>query len=200
MFFSTTFLVTVGMVAGWAQASPAVQPFAASDAIAPLVVRDEHGEIESFKNATALGVDIFGPIPSDARRVDDHWEADPGTPAWAWIRAQLDIDWDTVDEENLAKRQGSGNAFVNLSVWTGDGCTGGVVYHDDVNYNVNYPNNNNLFSMGLSRRAIRSNEHLDISRFRNGQACGQFVSRLAGSGLGCWGSLPVYNCFRLWVE
>lgn len=57
---------------------------------------------------------------------------------------------------------------------------GGVVYWDNVSYNVNYWNNNNLYSIGISLRSIRDNEHLDLSRLKNGDACGQFVLRVGG--------------------
>lgn len=125
MHFSATVLATVGFLASLAQGSPTSE-LARSEKFTPKVFLDEDGHVESFKDAARLGIDIFGPIPSDARRVDDHWEADPDTKAWAWIRAQADIDWDTVPEEKrdeFEKRQGSGSAQINISVWTGDNCT-----------------------------------------------------------------------------
>ncbi|KAH6954106.1 hypothetical protein EDB81DRAFT_932378 [Dactylonectria macrodidyma] len=200
MFFSATILASVGFLATLAHGNPASLLSRAED-VGFEVFLDESGAVESFENAARLGVDIFGPIPSDARRVDDHWEADPGTKALAWIRAQADIDWDALPQEKrdeIEKRQGSGAANINLSVWTGDNCKGGVVYWDNVSYNVNYWNNNNLYSIGISLRSIRDNEHLDLSRLKNGDACGQFVLRV-GSGQGCL-TTNVYNCFRLWVE
>lgn len=210
MFFSTTILASVGFLAALAQGSPASQLARAED-FAPKVFLDENGAVESFEKAARLGIDIFGPIPSDARRVDDHWEADPDTKAWAWIRAQADIDWDAVSQDKrdeLEKRQGSGPAQINISVWTGDNCTsndnhrsrlhvlffinygqlidhystgsGGVIYWDNVSYNVHYYSGSNLYSVGVSLRGVRGNEHLDLSRYLNGDACGQFVTRVVG--------------------
>lgn len=123
MFFSAAILASVGLLATLVQGSPSLPSRAEDHAFK--VFLDENGNVESFENAARLGVDIFGPMPSDARRVDDHWEADPGSKALAWIRAQADIDWDTIPEEKrneIEKRQGSGAAQINISVWTGDNC------------------------------------------------------------------------------
>jgi hypothetical protein len=72
---------------------------------------------ESVSNATALGVDVYGAIPSDAVKVDDHhWEAAPGSKAWAWIRAQIDLGADN------SKRQGSGPANIGIGMFAQDWC------------------------------------------------------------------------------
>lgn len=122
MLFSTS--VLLGLVAA-AQASPLAARSGESAEIVDSIVRDEHGEIESFKNATALGVDIYDDIPTeDAERVDDHWVAEPGTKAWAWMRAQVDIDWDSVPQEKrseMEKRQGF--ASIGIGMWAQDNCT-----------------------------------------------------------------------------
>lgn len=72
---------------------------------------------ESISNATAMGVDVYGPIPSDAVKVDAHqWTAEPGTKAWAWIRAQIDLD------AGNEKRQGSGPANIGIGMFAQDWC------------------------------------------------------------------------------
>lgn len=115
MFFSTTILATIGLL-GLAQASPV--PEAPQDVveIVPVVFLTEAGEVESFVNATALGVDIYGPIPDDAIVVDDHYMAEAGSKAYAWVRAQADIDWESAPVE---KRQA---AQLEMTFWSGDNC------------------------------------------------------------------------------
>jgi hypothetical protein len=57
---------------------------------------------ESILDTTALGVDVNGPIPSDAVWVElgdgiGYWSARPGMKASAWIRGWIDLD----EYENL---------------------------------------------------------------------------------------------------
>jgi len=76
---------------------------------------------ESIVNATALGIDVYGPIPADAVKVENgHWSAEPGTLAHAWIKAQFDIDWSRVDAEQIAKRQGYAN--IGIGMFAQDWC------------------------------------------------------------------------------
>ncbi|KAH7303082.1 hypothetical protein B0I35DRAFT_325131, partial [Stachybotrys elegans] len=117
--------------------------------------------IESFTNATALGVDIYGPMPTDAEFVDGHWEAEPGTKAHAWFRAQIDIDWDSMPE----KRQGSGLAQIEMT----------MLAWGNINYNTEYVTRDNMFSLDIAGRTIRSNERLEIYSRVGGNACGQFL-------------------------
>ena len=71
--------------------------------------------------ATALGIDVYGPIPADAVKVENgHWSAEPGTLAHAWIKAQFDIDWSRVDAEQIAKRQGYAN--IGIGMFAQDWC------------------------------------------------------------------------------
>ena len=83
---------------------------------------------ESILDATALGVDVYGPIPNDAVWVElgdgiGYWSAEPGTKASAWIRAQIDLN---EYEENLEaagevleKRE---YANIGIGLWAQDNC------------------------------------------------------------------------------
>ncbi|KAI9148925.1 hypothetical protein HJFPF1_10969 [Paramyrothecium foliicola] len=201
MFFTAPLVASVSLLATFAQASPAPRSLPVSEEVVPHVVLDDNGNVESFMNATRLGIDIYGPMPTDAKLVNGNWEAEVGSKAHAWIRAQIDIDWDSLPEEALQKvekRQGSGPAQIDFTQWTGDNCQGNVITINNANYNVNYLTGDNLFSVGISRRTIRNNEHLDLSRRSGGNACGQFVIRVLG-GPGCL-TTNVYNCMRFWLE
>lgn len=76
---------------------------------------------ESIAKAMALGIDVFGSIPNDAVKVDDHWVAKPGTLASAWMRAQIDLDqYQSAEGVHAEKRQW---ANVGIGLWAMDGCT-----------------------------------------------------------------------------
>lgn len=82
---------------------------------------------ESIANATALGVDVWGPIPTDATKGDGYYSAEPGTLGWAWIRAQQDLVGYEEElhtrgltvPESVEKRQSTG---IQLNIYTGDWC------------------------------------------------------------------------------
>lgn len=66
--------------------------FGANSALGLAILPREIAEIESVANATAKGIDVFGPIPDDAVKAHEgFYTAEEGTDAWAWIRAQIDI-------------------------------------------------------------------------------------------------------------
>lgn len=123
MHLSTASLVAGLGLLGMAQAVPTA-PLAARDGDVTFTIeKTASGEIASFANATALGVDIFGAIPDDHVKEGDHVIAQPGSKAWAWIRAQVDIDWDSVPEEQkaqAAKRQNWAN--IGIGMWAQDNC------------------------------------------------------------------------------
>ncbi|ROT38217.1 hypothetical protein SODALDRAFT_296784 [Sodiomyces alkalinus F11] len=196
MYFSSALVASLGLL-GMTQAGP-VAPLAARDVVSFTVEKTASGEIESFANATALGVDIFGDIPDDGVREGDHVTAEPGTKAWAWIRAQIDIDWDTVPTEQLEKRQGWAN--IGIGMWAQDNCQGHAAYWDNVQYNVHHYDTINYFSIGIRHRGLRSGEQLDVSRLSGSDWCGHYVNTIASpSGTGC-GHVGPINCFRLWLN
>ncbi|KJZ71490.1 hypothetical protein HIM_09129 [Hirsutella minnesotensis 3608] len=148
---------------------------------------------ESIVNATALGVDVFGPIPNDAVKLGEgHYQAEPGTKAWAWIRAQADLP---VDESQPEKRQQYANMGVGLYI--GDLCTGQAVWWDNIFYGYRYWSTVNMFSVGIRSRSLRSNEKIDFSRGDGVDYCATYLYTIAsGTPVGCFNSQLV-NCFRL---
>lgn len=75
---------------------------------------------ESIVNATALGIDVYGAIPEDAVKVaDGHYTAEPGTNAWAWIRAQIDLPDTAHTRSENEKRQW---ANIGIGMFAQDWC------------------------------------------------------------------------------
>jgi hypothetical protein len=119
MHFSTGAIAAILGSAVLVHAVPAPELVSREDEIAPFVVLNEAGEVQSFQIAADLDVDIYGDIPDDFIQMDDHIEAEPGTKAWAWIRAQGDIDWDNVPEGvSITKR----NSNLGVAIFTSTSC------------------------------------------------------------------------------
>lgn len=53
--------------------------------------------------------------------------------------------------------------------------TGQAAWVDDVSYNVNYYANTYYYSVGISYRGLRNNEHLDFSILSGSDWCGQYL-------------------------
>jgi hypothetical protein len=118
MLFSLSIVSAAFGMAALSSAMPSSQLMPRAAELSPVVVTTSEGEVESHANATALGVDIFGPIPDDYTKVDDHIVADPGSKAYAWIRARIDVDWDKVsDDVKIADY-----ANIGVGMWTSTGC------------------------------------------------------------------------------
>ncbi|KAI9152304.1 hypothetical protein HJFPF1_09534 [Paramyrothecium foliicola] len=177
----STLVACVGLIATIAHATPA--PLEQAEVTFDAIVLNAEGRIESFVNATRLDVDIFGDFPTDdATLIDGHWTAEPGTKAHAWLRAQVDITEDTVSKEDLAKldkRQGASQ--MDIAMWTLDNCQGNVIRLNNLNYRSKQSSTQNMFSVSIARRALRDNEHLDLSRGPSGNRCQTFTQRV-GSG------------------
>ena len=75
---------------------------------------------ESIANATALGIDVYGPIPADAVRVYGHWVAQPGTRASAWMRAQIDLNPYEADQDGQVEKRQWAN--IGIGLWAMDNC------------------------------------------------------------------------------
>lgn len=76
---------------------------------------------ESIANATAMGVDVYGGIPDDAVKVTEgQYTAKPGSKAWAWIRAQIDLPDTEETRREIAKRQGWAN--IGIGMFAQDWC------------------------------------------------------------------------------
>ena len=182
---SSTFIASISLLAaGTVLAAPSI----------PRAI----AEIESIANATALGVDVYGPIPDDAVVQDDgHYTAEVGSKAWAWIRAQIDLPRDETND--VEKRQSWAN--IGIGMFAQDWCTGQASWFDNVQYDVAHVDSVNMFSVGISYRGLRSNEHLDFSRrSSNGDLCGTYLYSAAPfTPAGCFNS-QLINCFRLWLS
>ncbi|OBR10914.1 Amidohydrolase [Colletotrichum higginsianum IMI 349063] len=184
MHFSTLFLSTALMAAGSVLGAPP----------APLAERTPVAE--SIVNATALGIDVYGAIPEDAVKVaDGHYTAEPGTNAWAWIRAQIDLPDTAHTRSENEKRQW---ANIGIGMFAQDWCNGQSSWFDNVQYNVHHVDAVNMFSVGISYRGLRGNEQLDFSRRSgNGDLCGQYLySAQPNTPIGCFNS-QLINCFNL---
>ncbi|KAF6839537.1 hypothetical protein CMUS01_04247 [Colletotrichum musicola] len=150
---------------------------------------------ESIVNATALGVDVYGSIPSDAVEIQaGQYTAEPGTKAWAWIRAQIDLP----ASEEVEKRQTWAN--IGIGMFAQDWCNGQAAWFDNVQYGVQHYDTVNHFSVGISYRGLRSNEQLDFSRRNGNDWCGTYLySAGQNTPVGCFNS-QLINCFRLTIR
>ncbi|KAL9947973.1 hypothetical protein D7B24_004125 [Verticillium nonalfalfae] len=198
MHFSTI-LAGCGTLLSFALASPTSPLLAARhDTVSFAVFTDSNGEIESFKNAEALGVDIYGPIPDDGVVHADHVTAEPGTKAWAWIRAQADIDWAKVSKDKrdaVLKRQGWAN--IGIGMYAQDNCGGQASYFDNVEYGTHHFDVVNYYSIGITYRGLRDGETLGTFRQAGDDWCGTFVNNIAhNANPGC-GAVGPINCFIL---
>ncbi|PFH62179.1 hypothetical protein XA68_14720 [Ophiocordyceps unilateralis] len=148
--------------------------------------------IESLANATALGIDVYGPIPADATKVEEgHYTAEPGTKAWAWIRAQIDLE----PGQGPQRRQIFAN--IGIGMFIGDQCTGQSAWFENILYDYNYTSQVNMFSVGISYRTLRENERLDFSRWDGSNLCGTYLYTVPSSTpVGCFNSQMI-NCFRV---
>ncbi|KAJ3509277.1 hypothetical protein NLJ89_g5307 [Agrocybe chaxingu] len=160
------------------------------------------GVAESIVNATALGVDVYGQIPGDAvRKAPGYFTAEPGTHTWAWIRAQMDIDWNAIPvdkRDELEKNQTFAN--IGIGMFAQDWCNGVAVFFDNVRYNVQHFTATNMFSVVISHRGLRNNEQLDFSRRSGNDFCGMYLYTAAqNTPVGCFNS-QLINCFRLWLR
>ncbi|CAG9983562.1 unnamed protein product [Clonostachys byssicola] len=193
-FFPSIVSAVFGM-ATLSSAMPSGQLMSRAEELSPVVVITSEGEIESLANATALGVDIYGPIPDDYTKVDDHIVADPGSKAYAWIRARIDVDWDKVSDDVKA----ADYANIGVGMWTSTGCSGSVSYWSNIEYNPWFYWNtaSNFYSVGTDKRAFSWRERLDLYRRAGDNQCGTYTEYVQGpAGPGCWNGGP-FNCFSL---
>lgn len=126
MHFSSSALITsLGFLAAVkAIPAPVSNSESADHGISVTLFYTPDGEIESFKNATDLGVDIYGNIPEDFEEKDGEFFAEPGSKAWTWARAQIDIDWEGLSQEkrDLVEKRQSGSANIGIGMWDRDAC------------------------------------------------------------------------------
>ncbi|EQB54058.1 amidohydrolase [Colletotrichum gloeosporioides Cg-14] len=186
MHFSA-FIISVGLMA------------AGSVLAAPNLAIERTPVAESIANATAMGVDVYGVIPDDAVKVtEDQYTAEPGTKAWAWIRAQIDLPNTDETRRQIEKRQGWAN--IGIGMFSQDWCNDQAGWVDNVIYGYNCYVDSNMYSVGISYRGLRSNEQLDFSRLSGNDWCRTYLHSAGhNTPTGCFNSQAI-NCFRLTVH
>ncbi|KAK4464608.1 hypothetical protein QBC42DRAFT_170841 [Cladorrhinum samala] len=201
MRFSATLSMAMASFSASALAMPA-EPAVRQDAVAlPAKLVPE-----SIANATALGVDVWGPIPADATTGDGYYKAEPGTPGWAWIRAQVDLAAYEKElqarglsvPEGVEKRQATN---IQLNFFTGDWCTGSAWHFPNLGYGVKAVPAENvyIYSVGFSGRTLRANEYLTLRRGDfNGDRCAEWHGTINGPTEPnlCW-QIEATTCFRM---
>lgn len=136
------------------------------------------------------GIDVLGPIPSDAVPIEGGFEFADDSDASHWARAQVAI----ATSPDLKKRE---FANIGIGMFSSEGCTGRGAWFDNVQYTVQHATNVDLFSVGISYRAMANGEHLDFSKLgAGGDWCGTFLySAGANTPIGCFKSQAI-NCFN----
>lgn len=173
-----------------ASAIAAAVPSAADNQLVPV---DLYKVEDPLAACEQRGINPYGSIPSDATLLSNGiYQFEEGSDASYWARAQVAI----ATSPDLTKRQ---SGKIGIGMWTSNGCTGQGVWVDDVTTNINYYVGANMISVGISYRAMRSNEHLDFSRQNGGDWCGTYAySAGSQTPIGCFNSQNI-NCYRLWV-
>lgn len=134
------------------------------------------------------GIDIFGSIPSDAKPIAGGFEFEADSDASHWARAQLALSTD------LHKRQFAG---IGIGMFESTTCNGRGAWFDNVQYTVQHATNVDLFSVGISYRAMSNGEKLDFSKLAGTDWCGTYLySAKANTAIGCFSSQAI-NCFNL---
>ncbi|KAK3370096.1 hypothetical protein B0H63DRAFT_564325 [Podospora didyma] len=197
MHFPTTF-ASLALLASAVLAAPAV-----ADRDVALIT-PEIAVPESIKAATDLGIDVWGKLPDDAVKVGDHWEAEVGTLANAWLRAQVDLDnYEAALEAanattHIERRQASGWANIGFTLWTQDGCSGQAAWWDNVQYGWSNYVTTNYYGLAIRYRGLRSGERLELRRVSGSDWCGSYWGVINGpTGTSCY-NLAATNCLRLY--
>lgn len=137
------------------------------------------------------GIDVRGPITADAQPIEGGFTFEADSDASHWARCQIAL----ATSPDLEKRE---YANIGIGMFAKDLCNGQGAWFDDVQYNVQSYATLNLYSVGISFRGLRNNEHLDFSRLSGTDWCATYLYS-AGymTGVGCFNSQAI-NCFRLW--
>lgn len=144
-----------------------------------------------FEICTLRGIDIRGPIPSDAEPIEGGFSFSADSDAAHWTRAQIAL----ASSSDIKQRD---FANIGIGMFAQNWCTGQGAWFDNVQYDVQHAAHLFLYSVGISYRGIRNNEHLDFSRLSNGDWCGQYrYSAGPNTQVGCFNSEAI-TCFRLW--
>lgn len=145
--------------------------------------------VDAHSVAKTRGIDIAGPIPSDATVVPGGYSFEAGSDASVWVRAQL------ASSESVEKRE---LAHIGIGMFTSFDCLGRGFWVENVEYGRQLAGIYNFYSVGISYRGMGDGEHLDFSRFNGQNYCAVYAySAGAYTGIGCFNSQPI-NCFELW--
>lgn len=145
---------------------------------------------EAHALAASRGIDITGPIPSDATPITGGYSFTADSDAAIWVRAQL-------TPSSIEKRQ---LANIGIGMFAGQNCLGEGSWIDNVSYGSQTSRSVQFMSVGISYRGLVAGEHLDFSKSTstNLNLCGTYVYSAAPfTQIGCFNSQPI-NCFRLW--
>lgn len=138
------------------------------------------------------GIDVRGPIPSDAKKDENGvYICEPDSDAAAWVRAQLSLG----ASSDTKKRE---LANIGIGMFSDNNCLGTAAWIDNVSYGDSVSRGGIEFkSVGISFRAMRSGEHLDFSRRGpSNNLCETYLYSAAPfTGVGCFNSQPI-NCFH----
>lgn len=169
--------------------------FAASTLAAAVpTVTDATHDLVDMNDAIAIaeqrGIDVHGPIPSDATPIDGGFAFEADSEAAYWVRAQTALASSTT----LGKRE-----FTNIGVgmFTGSGCSGNGVFIGNVVFfqqNV-APQYFQYFSYSVSGRQPTSNEALDFSLRSGDDLCAIYKNSYRPAP-GCYNLGPI-SCFRI---
>ncbi|EJT73823.1 hypothetical protein GGTG_07678 [Gaeumannomyces tritici R3-111a-1] len=98
----------------------------------------------------------------------------------------------------------NGDAKVRMTLFTGPGCSGGVLANVSITYDKQILDRNFTWNSYRLDRSLRADEQLDFSRLQNNDPCGQFISLRRGTAgtpppPDCVKDVSNFNCFRLWT-
>lgn len=152
--------------------------------------------VNAMEICAQRGINIHGPIPSDATPTEGGFTFTAGSDAALWVQAQISL----ASSGDLAKRE---FANIGIGMFSAQNCLGDGAWFDNVQYQLQNVAPRNFFyqSLGISYRAL-GNEQLDISRRGSSNAdindyCHNFLKFYGpGTGIGCYNQ-EVFSCFRL---
>lgn len=162
--------------------------FAASALGAPAASVDL-GDVVSL--AQQRGIDIHGPIPTDATPTVGGFSFEADSDTAYWVRAQAAIE----DSSDLEKRAFSG---VNIGFFTGFNCTGDGQFINDIQFDHRNVASANFLSNSvfIGGRMVFPQEQLDFSTRSSSDLCAYYLSSLSDIDVGCY-DLSGFSCVRL---
>lgn len=142
--------------------------------------------------AQERGIDIFGPIPSDATPIEGGYSFEADSDAAYWVRAQSGLS----NSGDLAKRE---FANIGMGLFTAAACRGAGVWFDNIIYDHQNvaPQNFLYYAFMTTGRAVRQDEQMDFSTRGGSDLCANFLNSYKVFGPnGCHDNSKI-TCFRL---